>query len=141
MGASNSATSSGIKEGASASQDLELGAQPQPTCGTTKLAATTTKPAKRPLVETPAGRQSGSKKNKNEEMIDGLLIKTLGQINAEDDEDDLFGRQVSATLHKLSRHQKAIAKLQIQTVLLNVEFPGPAIENPQAYYHPYSSEM
>ena len=75
-------------------------------------------------------------------MIDGLLIKTLGQINAEtkDDEDDLFGRQVSATLHRLSKHQKAIAKLQMQSVLLNVEFPGPAIDN-QAYYHPYNSEV
>ena len=38
------------------------------------------------------------------------------------DEDDLFGRQIAATLHRLSNKQKAICKLQIQQVLLNVEF-------------------
>ena len=102
---------------------------------------TTTKPPSKRQLETP-GKQS-SKKQKNEDLIDGLLIQTLGQINTEtkDDEDNLFGRQVSATLRRLSRHQKAIAKLQIQSVLLNVEFPGPATCTDNQAYYPYNSEV
>ena len=40
-----------------------------------------------------------------------------------DDEDVLFGRQIAATLHRLTSRQKAVAKLRIQQVLIDVEFP------------------
>ena len=42
----------------------------------------------------------------------------------EEDESFLFGAQVAATLIRLSHHQQAVAKLQIQQTLLDVEFGG-----------------
>ena len=40
-----------------------------------------------------------------------------------DDEDELFGRQVAATLCRFSNKQKAHVKVRMQTVLLDTEFP------------------
>ena len=38
------------------------------------------------------------------------------------DEEGLFGMQLAAKMRKLSEHQKAVVKLRIQEVLLDVEF-------------------
>ncbi len=40
-----------------------------------------------------------------------------------EDEDELFGKQLAATLRRLSGRQKAYAKMQIQKVLLEIEYP------------------
>ena len=41
----------------------------------------------------------------------------------EEDEDQLFGRHIAVTLRRLTSRQKAMAKLCIQQVLIDVEFP------------------
>ena len=41
----------------------------------------------------------------------------------EEGECELFGRQVGATLQRLNPHQRALAKLWIQHILLDIEFP------------------
>ena len=40
-----------------------------------------------------------------------------------EDEDELFGKQVAMVMRRLSSKQKATAKLRIQQVFLDVEFP------------------
>ena len=44
----------------------------------------------------------------------------------EEDEDGLFGRQLAATLRRFPSHQKAVAKLRIQQLLMDIEF-GPEV--------------
>ena len=46
------------------------------------------------------------------------------------DELDTFGKSVASTLRRLSPHQKAVAKVKIQQVLLDVEFGDVAIPHP-----------
>ena len=57
-----------------------------------------------------------------------MIISSLKSISEKreqrrDDEDELFGRQVAATLRRLTSRQKAQAKLRIQQTLVDVEFP------------------
>ena len=40
-----------------------------------------------------------------------------------EDEDELFGKQVAMVMRRLDSKQKATAKLRIQQVFLDVEFP------------------
>ena len=59
--------------------------------------------------------------------LDYLVCRTLKNISdrRQDDDSELFGRQVGATLRCLNARQRAHAKLRIQQVLLDVEFPEP----------------
>ena len=60
--------------------------------------------------------------------VDVAIIETLKSGEAsrkeaiKDDKEELFGCQVAATLRRLSNKQKAMCKLHIQQVLVNVEF-------------------
>ena len=45
-----------------------------------------------------------------------------------EDEDELFGKQVAMVMRRLTSKQKAMAKLQIQQVFLDVEFPPDAAD-------------
>ena len=78
------------------------------------------------------------KKNHNDEIIDTMLIRSLLQMNEVSDEDELFGRQRATALRRLSNRQKAFAKMQIQSVLMNIEFLAEEHHfMPQAYtYQP-----
>lgn len=76
-------------------------------------------------------QQSVSKKRKlmrnNEE--DKLIIKSLKGIEErltqkQEDEDYLFGMLVAANMRRLNNRQKAEAKLRIQQVLVDVEYPN-----------------
>ena len=81
-------------------------------------------------------------KGHNEEL-DSLLISNLIQMKEKDlsdDEEELFGRQVAATLRRLTKHQKAIAKMRIHTVLLQVEFPEETL-TPQPHLYGYQYWM
>ena len=53
------------------------------------------------------------------------MSKSMYFFHREDtsDEDTLFGLQVAATLRRLTSKQKATAKIRIQQVLLEIEFP------------------
>lgn len=69
------------------------------------------------------------KKRKKVDDVDYAILESLKGIEAsrmqavKDDEEELFRRHIAATLHRLSHKQKAICKLQMQQVLVNVEFP------------------
>ena len=55
--------------------------------------------------------------------LDDLLIRNLKEIEERRyDEEELYARQVAATLRRLTKRQQAVAKLRIQGVLLDVEF-------------------
>ena len=60
-------------------------------------------------------------------MQDRWSRKDTENSQATLDEEGHFGHQVAATLRRLTTKQKVIAKLQIDQVLVNVEFPP---ENP-----------
>ena len=72
------------------------------------------------------------KKISKDDEIGECIIQSLKSIaenrcalaqKQEEDDDQLFGRQIAITLHRLTTKQKAIAKLRIQQVLIDVEFP------------------
>ena len=44
--------------------------------------------------------------------------------NTQMDDEEFFGRHIGAALRRLSPKQKALAKLQIEQVLVNIEFPN-----------------
>ena len=60
------------------------------------------------------------------DSVDESVLKRLinSQERQKQDEDQMFGLQVAATLRRLTNRQKADAKLRIQQVLLEVEFPN-----------------
>ena len=78
---------------------------------------------------TPSPPPSKKRKSIRGDSIDDSILKRL--INVQErqkqDEDQLFGLQVAATLRRLTNRQKADAKLKIQQVLLEVEFPNDII--------------
>lgn len=60
-------------------------------------------------------------------------LKTLEETVQEqqrviEDEDELFGKQVAMVMRRLTCKQKAMAKLKIQQVFLDVEFPSDGAE-------------
>ncbi|XP_019853020.1 PREDICTED: uncharacterized protein LOC109582617 [Amphimedon queenslandica] len=68
------------------------------------------------------------KKRKKVEDVDYAILESLKGIEASrmqavKEDEELFGHHIAATLHRLSDKQKAICKLQMQQVLVNVEFP------------------
>ena len=54
----------------------------------------------------------------------------------EDTDDDHFGRHVAAVLKRLPNRAKAIARLKIEQVLMDVEFP-----EPHSLFTPYSNYL
>lgn len=63
------------------------------------------------------------RKGHNDDIIDKMLMHNLSQMSAaNDDEEELFARQIAATLRRFTNRQKAFAKLRIQSVLIDVEF-------------------
>ena len=80
-----------------------------------------------------------SKKKKTLNYVDEAMLKYLASYEKrQDDEDQLFAKYIAATLGRFTKHQKAQAKLQIQQVLNNIEFPPtesltPSYPVPQGY--------
>ena len=62
--------------------------------------------------------------------MDAVIVRNLEELcqrrsSSTTDEDELFGKTVAATLHRFDLRKKAMAKLRIQTVLMDIEFPDP----------------
>ena len=58
--------------------------------------------------------------------MDDLLIKNLKALEEPtkvEDEEDLFGRQMAITLRRFPARERAKAKLKIQSLLVEIEFP------------------
>ena len=77
-------------------------------------------------------QQPRPKKKRVHDELESLLMMKLSNMQDPiiDDEDELFGRQIAAVLRRFTKRQKAVAKLRIHNVLLDVEFPE---ETPQTY--------
>lgn len=81
------------------------------------------------------------KRNRNDE-IDELLVKSLSSIQEKrtkektDDEEGYFGKHISETLRRFNARQKALAKLQIQQVLLQLEFPPELVSPTRSQFSP-----
>ena len=58
--------------------------------------------------------------------MDKLLIKNLKALDEprQEDEEEVFGRQVAIVMRRLTPRQKAEAKLKIQRLLVDIEFPN-----------------
>ena len=65
---------------------------------------------------------------------DDLMLKNLKELekkSARMEDEEVFGKQIAATLRRLTYHQKAQAKMRIHSVLFNVEFPEEGITQQQ----------
>lgn len=60
--------------------------------------------------------------------VDSAILKCLKGLEDKEprmlDEEELFGMHIAAVLRRLTNRQKAIARLRIQKVLTDVEFPS-----------------
>ena len=81
-----------------------------------------------PTTSTPDQPRKKRKVTKSDEVDDYILrsLKDIEEKQAQrqDDEDELYGRQVAATIRRFTNREKALAKLRIQQVLLDIEFPA-----------------
>ena len=84
------------------------------------------------------------KVSSKDDVVGEYIIQSLKNIEerrtqrqaAHEDEDELFGCQIAATLHRLTSRQKAMAKLHIQQVLMDAEFPEES-QATNSYYGGY----
>ena len=83
-----------------------------------------------------------AKKMKAKDGVEDEMIKCIRDIRerrdrkqAQENEDDHYGRHVAAVMKRLPNRAKALARLQIEQVLLNAEFP----ETEQTSYDAYSN--
>lgn len=71
--------------------------------------------------------KSSIKKRGRDTEINELLISSLASAQAKkpkvNDEEGYFGQVIAATIRRLTPRQKAMAKLRIQQVLTDIEFP------------------
>ena len=90
-----------------------------------------------PLPEPSQGLPSKRKRklDKANEDVDSLLVRNLKALEEplQEDEEELFGRQVAIALRRLTARQMAHAKLKIQSILVETEFPDLAY-TPEPYY-------
>ena len=79
--------------------------------------------------------------------IDDMLMRSLKDIQERQnkrsgtdtsDGETHFGNHVAATLRRLTPKQQAIAKLQIDQILLNVEFPCEPYTHPPSNYYDHT---
>ena len=71
---------------------------------------------------TKKSRSAGRNTTKLEEAILENLKKLRERRQSLSLEDELFGRHIAATLHRLDPRRKAMAKMQIQQLLFSLEF-------------------
>ena len=70
------------------------------------------------------------------------LKKTASFSMDTDDEDFVFGRAIALTMKNLQLQQKSLAKINIQQLLHEVEFPSPShFPTSQDYYDRYNYEQ
>jgi hypothetical protein len=90
---------------------------PSPSSGTSLSSASSSK----------LGPSSRGRKRKMD-PVEQAILESMNKFHAsnvshqESDDDAHFGRQVTSTLRRFSNQQKALAKVRIQQVLMEVEF-------------------
>ena len=106
-----------------------------------------TPPSRAASVDSGPSKQPPVKRKKSNtklDVLDEALLKSLEGIQerrtarAEEnkvmDAEGHFGEHVAATLRRFTPQQRAIAKLEIDRVLVNVEFPSTPNHPPSGYY-------
>lgn len=72
-------------------------------------------------------RQAEAFKKRKVSGVDHAILKCLKHLDDKQprvlDEEELFGMHIAAILRRLTNRQKAMARLRIQQVLTDVEFP------------------
>lgn len=82
------------------------------------------------------------KKRSRSDDVDELLINSISMLQEnkrrkkELNEEGHFGYQVAATLRRFSPRQKAVAKLRIDQVLLDIELTPEQFFTPNSYHQP-----
>ena len=69
---------------------------------------------------------SKMKRKRDDQEVDDLLIKNLKALEEPtklEDEEELFGWQMAIILRRFTARQRAHAKLKIQSLLVEIEFP------------------
>lgn len=75
--------------------------------------------------------QSKREKKDRQDEVDEAILKSLNQMEEgrtqrrKEDEEDFFEKHVAAVLRRLPDRARAIARLHIEQVLLEAEFPDP----------------
>ena len=78
------------------------------------------------------------KKVKAGNNVEELIVQNLHDLNQRKerpDEDEHFGRSIAAILRRFSYRQKAHAKLQIHSLLLDIEFPQETMSFPPQQFN------
>lgn len=60
-----------------------------------------------------------------DDSLDTALLSQINKLTDPEDEAAAFGSHVASRLRGFSKHQMAIACVEIEKVLLNIEFPSP----------------
>ena len=84
-----------------------------------------------PTSSSPSDPRTKDKSTPQSNPVSQAILKSLKALEETvqeqqkivEDEDELFGKQVAMVMRRLSSRQKAMAKLRIQQVFLDVEFP------------------
>ena len=92
-------------------------------------------------ANTPAQQSSvppATRKRKRRESgideVDEALLSTLDKLHQHQDGEKAFGEHIASCLRQLNPHQRAIARVEIDKVLLNLQFP----EDPYASSNYYN---
>ena len=91
------------------------------------------------ITTSPQEPPSKKRKTKNSDEVETIIVRTLKRIEERraerqvEDEEELFGRQIAATLRRLNCRQKAMVKLIFQQVLMDIEFPKDTVNNQLNY--------
>lgn len=95
-------------------------------------------------IKLPTKRKNSSQKR---DEVEELMITELKEIQERrtakelTDDEGYFGQHVAATLRKFNDRQKAIAKIQIEQLLVNIEFPSDPYPKFHQHYEPPAYEI
>ena len=95
-------------------------------------------------IKLPTKRKNSSQKR---DEVEELMITELKEIQKRrtakelTDDEGYFGQHVAATLRKFNDRQKAIAKIQIEQLLVNIEFPSDPYPKFHQHYEPPAYEI
>ena len=94
----------------------------------------------------PPAKKSKKRSRGSDSSIEEAILESLKGLQEKRKEclpieDELFGRQIAATLQGLDPRTKALGKMQIQQLLFSLEFGEPAGPVSSPYTSPYNFQL